>query len=104
MFSGNGMENKPELISIIRAVKIQSGQLSESRQKYSLLRHAGVFQNVHIDEQCLLVFAHPTQKQRTFLQQPLETQSSIKGASYTLSSTNLNRTYRNVCSVDKFVP
>lgn len=29
-------------------------------QKYSLFSHAGVFQDVHIDEERLLMFAHPT--------------------------------------------
>lgn len=53
-------------------------------QKYSLFCHAGVFQDVHIDEQRLLMFAHPTQKQRAFLQQALEMENTVKGVSYTL--------------------
>ncbi|TNN28996.1 hypothetical protein EYF80_060856 [Liparis tanakae] len=31
--------------------------------------HAGVFQDVHVDEERLLVFTHPTQEQSPLLQQ-----------------------------------
>lgn len=53
-------------------------------QKNSLFSHVGVFQDVYIDEQRLLVFAHSTQKQRTFLQQALKVENKVKAASYTL--------------------
>ena len=53
-------------------------------QNYSLFSHASVFQDVHIDEERLLVFTHPTQKQSPFLQQALETENKVKGASSTL--------------------
>lgn len=54
------------------------------RQKNSLFSHVGVSQDVHIDEERLLVFTHPTQKQSPFLQQALEIENEVKGASYTL--------------------
>lgn len=41
----------------------------------SLLRRARVFQDVHVDEECLLVLPHAAQQERPLLQQPYETQS-----------------------------
>lgn len=38
---------------------------------HSLLSHAGVFQDVHVDEERLLVFTHPAQEQSPLLQQAL---------------------------------
>lgn len=51
----------------------------------SLFGHAGVFQDVHVDEERLLVFAHPTQQQRAFLQQAFGDGNKVKGQSFSLN-------------------
>lgn len=43
-----------------------------------LLSHAGVLQNVHVDKESLLMFAHPAQEQGPLLQQPCSTTQVVK--------------------------
>lgn len=45
------------------------GRGRRPRLRHSLLSHAGVFQDVHVDQKGLLVFAHAAQQQRALLQQ-----------------------------------
>lgn len=51
---------------------------AEPSAVHSLLSHAGVFQDVHVDEERLLVFAHPTQQQCSLLQQACGTENAKK--------------------------
>lgn len=45
-----------------------------------LLSHAGVLQDVHVDEERLLVFAHAAQEQCPFLQQACSTTGSKRSS------------------------
>lgn len=47
-------------------------------QEYSLFSHVGVFQDVYIDEERLLMFTHTTQKQSPFLQQAFDMETKVK--------------------------
>lgn len=47
-------------------------------QEYSLFSHVGVFQDVYIDEERLLMFTHTTQKQSPFLQQAFNMETKVK--------------------------
>lgn len=53
-------------------------------QHNPLFSHAGVFQDVHVDQQGLLVFSHPAQKQRALLQQASGRKSKVSDSSATL--------------------
>lgn len=61
-------------------------------QQYSLFSHAGVFQDVHVDEERLLVFTHPTQKQSSLLQQALGVENKVKGSPSTRNIFNAAKT------------
>lgn len=47
-------------------------------QQNSLFSHAGVFEDVHVDQQGLLVFTHPAQEQRSLLQQAWLRKSEVR--------------------------
>lgn len=68
---------------------------------HSLFSHAGVFQDVHIDEESLLVFAHSTQKQSPLLQQASggrKTRSGFTHLKYVSSCSKSASTTGNICT------